>query len=98
MQWYVITLNISQVKLNSSQALSGAVQEVMSSNDVADYHVAKVGIDRHLADNISVASIAWVMQLPKLGLEKKMFLMGCRSRKPEIYYDTAVGNMLFQVE
>ena len=58
MQWQVITLNISQVKLDSSQALPGAVQEVMSSNDVVDYHVAKVGIDRHLADDTSLASTA----------------------------------------
>ena len=58
MQWQVITLNISQVKLDSSQALPRAVQEVMSSNDVADYHVAKVGIDRHLADDASLPSAA----------------------------------------
>ena len=58
MQWYVITLNISQVKLDSSQALFGAIQEVMSSNDVADNHVAKVGIDGHLADDASLPSAA----------------------------------------
>ena len=58
MQWHVITLNISQVKLDSSQALFGAIQEVMSSNDVADNHVAKVCIDRRLADDTSLSSAA----------------------------------------
>ena len=58
MQWQVITINISQVKLDSSQALLGAIEEVMSSNDVADYQVSKVGIDRHLADDTSLASTA----------------------------------------
>ena len=58
MQWYVITLHISQVKLYSSQALFRTVQEVMSSNDVADDQVAKVRIDRHLADDASLPSAA----------------------------------------
>ena len=56
----------------------------MSSNDVADHHVAKSALTGTLQMIPASPLLPKVVKLPRLGLEIKMFLMGCKSKKPEV--------------